>query len=39
MKSQADSWNTEFTENILRGLEKRYEETGIKPVYIHTVGD
>ncbi|KAK7448519.1 hypothetical protein VKT23_013781 [Stygiomarasmius scandens] len=34
----ADSWNIELTENILRGLEKRYEETGIKPVYIHTTG-
>ncbi|KAK7460538.1 hypothetical protein VKT23_009259 [Stygiomarasmius scandens] len=34
----ADSWDVNWANNILCGLRKRYETTGIKPVFIHTSG-
>ncbi|KAK7465494.1 hypothetical protein VKT23_005469 [Stygiomarasmius scandens] len=34
----ANSWVVNWVNNILRGLKKRYETTGNKPVYIHTSG-
>ncbi|THV01409.1 hypothetical protein K435DRAFT_655292, partial [Dendrothele bispora CBS 962.96] len=34
----ADSWDVNWTRDILRGLKKRYERTSMKPVLIHTSG-
>lgn len=34
---KADADNLNATKAILRGLEKRYRETGVKPILIHTV--
>jgi len=34
---QADSDNLESAQAILRGLRRRHQATGRKPIFIHTV--